>query len=49
MSEETYKAVLDQVGALPSSVEHLVVLLGIPIAYPRMNFLEWVTNLLLHF
>jgi len=40
ISGETYRVVLDRVRALPSSVEHLVVLLGIPIAYPRMNFLE---------
>lgn len=28
------------VATLPAEVEHLVVLLGVPIAYPRMSFLE---------
>ncbi|KAF8325996.1 uncharacterized protein EI90DRAFT_3231088 [Cantharellus anzutake] len=40
VSEKTYKVILDRIRALPTSVEHLVLLLGVPIAYPRMNFLE---------
>ena len=31
----------DAIFELPAGVEHLVVQLGIPIAYPRMNFLEY--------
>jgi len=39
-SDREYRIVFDRVGAMPSGVEHLVVQLGIPIAYPRMVFLE---------
>ncbi|KAI9056891.1 hypothetical protein FKP32DRAFT_1762870 [Trametes sanguinea] len=35
-----YKAVFARMHQLPRTVEHLVVQLGIPIAYPRMVFLE---------
>ncbi|KAF8522090.1 hypothetical protein BU17DRAFT_45307 [Hysterangium stoloniferum] len=35
-----YQHVLDGLYRLPASVEHLIVQTGIPIAYPRMNFLE---------
>lgn len=30
----------DRLNNLPAGVEHVIVQLGIPIAYPRMNFLE---------
>ncbi|CAG7846587.1 SubName: Full=Uncharacterized protein {ECO:0000313/EMBL:CCA69829.1} [Serendipita indica DSM 11827] len=39
-SETTYRRMFDRLWELPASVKHLVVQLGIPIAYPRMNFLE---------
>ncbi|KAF5330481.1 hypothetical protein D9619_005986 [Psilocybe cf. subviscida] len=39
-SPSQYKRVFDRVNALPIGVEHLVVQIGIPIAYPRMVFLE---------
>lgn len=39
-SELEYKKVLEKMHALPNTVEHLIIQLGIPIAYPRMNFLE---------
>ncbi|KZV99091.1 hypothetical protein EXIGLDRAFT_712467 [Exidia glandulosa HHB12029] len=39
-SSEEYDRVFRAVLALPETVDHLVVQLGIPIAYPRMNFLE---------
>jgi hypothetical protein len=35
-----YDRVFQRIRALPPIVEHLVILLGIPIAYPRMVFLE---------
>lgn len=35
-----YEKVFQRIGTLPSTMEHLIVLLGIPIAYPRMVFLE---------
>lgn len=41
-SEQTYDAIWRRLSALPPSVEHLIVQLGIPIAYPRMNFMEYV-------
>ncbi|KAG0146474.1 hypothetical protein CROQUDRAFT_44351 [Cronartium quercuum f. sp. fusiforme G11] len=41
-SKETYQVVLDACRALPASVTHLIFLLGIPIAYPRMVFAERV-------
>ncbi|KAH9926121.1 uncharacterized protein B0H18DRAFT_1085075 [Fomitopsis serialis] len=39
-SDRSYRIVFDRVGAMPPGVEHLVIQLGIPIAYPRMVFLE---------
>ncbi|KZT11642.1 uncharacterized protein LAESUDRAFT_720903 [Laetiporus sulphureus 93-53] len=39
-SELEYRLVMEKAYALPGTVEHLVVQLGIPIAYPRMVFLE---------
>ncbi|KAI0948563.1 hypothetical protein AcV7_009271 [Taiwanofungus camphoratus] len=39
-SQTEYRAVFDRVYMLPRNVEHLVIQLGIPIAYPRMVFLE---------
>ncbi|KAI0274398.1 hypothetical protein BGY98DRAFT_993844 [Russula aff. rugulosa BPL654] len=39
-SEEQYTKVFDRLNSLPSRVEHLIIQLGIPIAYPRMVFLE---------
>lgn len=35
-----YKTVFERIMRLPPQVEHLVVQIGIPIAYPRMVFLE---------
>lgn len=35
-----YARVFGALNALPAGVEHLVVQLGIPIAYPRLVFLE---------
>ncbi|KAN0064036.1 hypothetical protein ACQY0O_003642 [Thecaphora frezii] len=39
-TEATYKRVFEAVRALPAGVEHLTILLGVPLAYPRMVFLE---------
>ncbi|KAG8958152.1 hypothetical protein FRC03_009397 [Tulasnella sp. 419] len=39
-SPKTYERIFRQLESLPAEVEHLVILVGIPIAYPRMNFLE---------
>ncbi|KAF9246124.1 hypothetical protein BU15DRAFT_84931 [Melanogaster broomeanus] len=39
-SEEQYKKVMDAISQMPSYVDHLVVQVGVPIAYPRMVFLE---------
>ncbi|GAA6058242.1 hypothetical protein JCM3770_007430 [Rhodotorula araucariae] len=39
-SKTTYERIERAVDALPPGVEHLVVLLGVPIAYPRMVALE---------
>ncbi|XP_006458514.1 hypothetical protein AGABI2DRAFT_63923 [Agaricus bisporus var. bisporus H97] len=39
-SPAQYDRVFKRIQTLPPSVEHLVILLGIPIAYPRMVFLE---------
>ncbi|KAF8497167.1 hypothetical protein F5888DRAFT_331073 [Russula emetica] len=39
-SDEQYAKVFDRLNLLPSRVEHLIIQLGIPIAYPRMVFLE---------
>lgn len=40
VSKYTYERVFAALRQLPSEVEHLVVLLGVPIAYPRMVFIE---------
>lgn len=39
-SEEQYTKAFDRLNSLPSKVERLIIQLGIPIAYPRMVFLE---------
>ncbi|KAI6036071.1 hypothetical protein BKA83DRAFT_104189 [Pisolithus microcarpus] len=39
-SDAQYRKVHDHIKQLPSSVEHLIVQIGIPIAYPRLVFLE---------
>ncbi|TDL27575.1 hypothetical protein BD410DRAFT_812553 [Rickenella mellea] len=39
-SRTEYDKVMEQIYRLPKSVEHLIVQIGIPIAYPRMVFLE---------
>ncbi|KAJ7219131.1 hypothetical protein GGX14DRAFT_434737 [Mycena pura] len=39
-SPAEYQKVFDRLSKLPSSVEHLCVQVGIPIAYPRLVFLE---------
>lgn len=39
-SEQEYRKVFERLQTLPPSVEHLVIQLGVPIAYPRMVFLE---------
>lgn len=40
VTPETYKRILAILRELPESVEHLIVQLGIPIAYPRMGLAE---------
>ncbi|CAL1703673.1 unnamed protein product [Somion occarium] len=39
-SKQEYDAVFKRLYELPSQIEHLVLLTGVPIAYPRMVFLE---------
>lgn len=39
-SKFTYDRIFAEIQKIPPNVEHLVFQLGIPIAYPRMNFLE---------
>ncbi|KAG7092398.1 hypothetical protein E1B28_008755 [Marasmius oreades] len=39
-SPSQYQKVFERLKALPDGVEHLVVQVGVPIAYPRMVFLE---------
>ncbi|GAA5904867.1 uncharacterized protein JCM6883_004893 [Sporobolomyces salmoneus] len=39
-SVETYNRLFAAVRNLPSTVEHLVVLVGVPLAYPRMTAME---------
>ncbi|KAJ7098064.1 hypothetical protein B0H15DRAFT_773302, partial [Mycena belliarum] len=39
-SQAEYQKVFERLRQLPSSVEHLCVQIGIPIAYPRLVFLE---------
>ncbi|CDZ97664.1 hypothetical protein [Phaffia rhodozyma] len=41
-SKLTYDRVFNAIKQLPNQVKHLVFQLGIPIAYPRMNFVEKV-------
>lgn len=45
VSRETYEKIFAVIANLPASVEHLVFLLGVPIAYPRMSFLEHFLDL----
>lgn len=40
LTPDTYERVLGEVNKIEGGVEHLIVLLGIPIAYPRMNLTE---------
>lgn len=40
VSKQTYDIVFAKLRSMPSEVQHLVVLLGVPIAYPRMVFIE---------
>ncbi|KAM3419760.1 Uncharacterized protein BST61_g3093 [Cercospora zeina] len=42
LSQETYDAIFDRCRAelVKGETKHLIVLLGVPIAYPRLNFLE---------
>lgn len=41
VSQETYATVFNELRmSLPPTIKQLVVLLGVPIAYPRMNFIE---------
>lgn len=40
VSKVTYERIFSHLRALPSEVQHLVVLLGVPIAYPRMVMIE---------
>lgn len=40
ISPKTYQKAFNAVAQLPQSVEQLVIQLGVPIAYPRMSFLE---------
>jgi hypothetical protein len=40
VSEETYQQLFSHIAALPSTVRHLIVLLGVPIVYPRLTFAE---------
>lgn len=42
VSKYTYEKVFAQLRQLPSQVQHLVVLLGVPIAYPRMVMIEGI-------
>ncbi|QRW27563.1 adenylyl cyclase-associated protein 1 [Rhizoctonia solani] len=39
-SQITYDRIFWHLHQLPQQVEHVIIQLGIPIAYPRMNFLE---------
>ncbi|EPQ28075.1 uncharacterized protein PFL1_04402 [Pseudozyma flocculosa PF-1] len=39
-TEYTYGRVFDAIRRMPPGVEHLTILLGVPLAYPRMVFLE---------
>lgn len=51
LTEETYDVVFDRLEdeIIKGETKHLIVLLGVPIAYPRLNFLESVlTSRLMH-
>ncbi|KAJ1309680.1 hypothetical protein OPQ81_006444 [Rhizoctonia solani] len=39
-SQTTYDRIFWHLHQIPQQVEHVIIQLGIPIAYPRMNFLE---------
>ncbi|KAF8557334.1 hypothetical protein OG21DRAFT_1475599 [Imleria badia] len=39
-SSEEYRKVMEAISQMPPHVEHLIIQLGIPIAYPRMVFME---------
>ncbi|KAL4076965.1 hypothetical protein V8B97DRAFT_1866259 [Scleroderma yunnanense] len=39
-SDAQYRKVYDYIKQVPGSVEHLIIVVGIPIAYPRLVFLE---------
>lgn len=41
-SEPQYRKVFDALYRLPPQVSYVVVQIGIPIAYPRMNFMETI-------
>jgi hypothetical protein len=43
-TEFTYNRVFDAIRALPAEVDQLIVLLGVPIAYPRMVFAEKILS-----
>lgn len=45
VTRESYEKIFALVANLPPTIEHLVVLLGVPIAYPRMSFLEHFLDL----
>ncbi|EKD05691.1 hypothetical protein A1Q2_00015 [Trichosporon asahii var. asahii CBS 8904] len=40
VSPKTYQKAFNAIAQLPQSVEQVVIQLGVPIAYPRMSFLE---------
>jgi hypothetical protein len=44
LTEDTYDVIFDRLEdeIIPGETKHLIVLLGVPIAYPRLNFLEKV-------
>lgn len=44
VSPDTYRKVLTRLHQLPSEVKHLVILLGVPLAYPRMVFVEKILS-----
>jgi len=44
VTPETYQRIFSILRQLPDSAEHLIVQLGIPIAYPRMNLAERIIH-----
>ncbi|RKP24733.1 hypothetical protein SYNPS1DRAFT_7862, partial [Syncephalis pseudoplumigaleata] len=40
ISKETYDAIFARLNDMPSSVRHLIVVLGVPIVYPRLTMVE---------